>query len=349
MKVLHIFNEKVLHPQHKFLGSTKDIRCRTEYFCTRQMPFDEGIIEKRSDDILLKKLSGMPLEEYSTIFLEYPVYPRALAYIKKQHPKIKTIVRAHNAEFVHNLDYIKAAMKMGKIDRTGRFIKTAFLRLYQEKVSGNLADAICSISPWEANHYWPYLAQKDKIHYLPYFLPNSYLEGLSRAEKKKNQCICMLSTIFYDAFVVRDAAKNFFREVAKLNNELQDWTFWISGMRNEGAFQLPSRVQDAGFLASPLPLLAESRAMALLSNYGFGFKTKILEAILMGCYILIPKKLYGRLPEEIKPYCFIVDAPPTGMTFGQALSACERPFPENNVNEELRQKAYRVLDDLLGI
>jgi hypothetical protein len=349
MKVLHIFAQKVLNQQNKFMGGTKDIRCRTEYFFDRQIPFNECIIEERSDDILLKKLCGMPLEEYSTIFIENPIYPRALAYINQQLPKIKTIVRPINAEFVHNLHYIRAALHMGRGDRTGRFVKNAFQRLYQEIVSGYLADAVCPISPWETIHYWPYLAPKNKIYYLPYFLPNSYLENPSLVQKKKNQCICMLSTDFKDAFFVMDAAENFFREVNGLISDLPDWTFIISGKSKEGAFKLPSRVQDAGLLPSPLPLLAESRAMAILSNYGFGFKTKILEAIMAGCYILVPKKLHDRLPEEIKPFCLIVDKAPAGMTFGQALSACEKPFPENNVNNELRYKAYQVLDNLLGI
>jgi hypothetical protein len=350
MRIFHIFSQKALDPQHLFLGSTKDTRCRTEYFQTRQIPYDECILETRSDSLLLEKLHNIRLDQYTAVFIEYPVYPRSIAYIKQQKPGLRVIVRAHNAELLHYLHYTKIALVMNKYNRILRYLANAVIRLNQEIACGRLADAICTISPWEAAHYWPHLAPSEKTCYLPYFLAKNYLDQPdSQVCEKKNQCVCMLSTAYKEAYFVMDAANNFIREVAGLQDDCPGWTFIISGKSKEGAFKLPSRVQDAGLLPSPLPLLAESRAMAILSNYGFGFKTKILEAIMAGCYILVPKKLYNRLPEEIKPFCLIVDKAPVGMTFGQALSACEKPFPENDINKELRQKAFQVLDDLLGI
>ena len=350
MRILHIFSQKALDPLHVFLGSTKDIRCRTEYFENRQIPFDELVLETRDDSLLMEKLKSIKLDQYNAVFIEYPNYPRAIAHIKQVAPEIKVIIRAHNAELLHNLDYVRAAFLKFKYKKILRYIGNAVTRYRQEKECSRLADAICSISSWEASQYWPHIASREKIYYLPYFLANYYLEpSLSGKVEKKNQCICMLSTAYKEAYFVMDAADHFIKEVKRLKNELPGWSFFITGKSKEGSLRIPPRIQDVGLLQSPMPILSESKAMAILSNYGYGFKTKILEAIMAGCYILLPKGLYGRMPEELQPYCFIVDKPPAGISFRNALSACEEPFPENNINENLRNNAYKVLDNILEL
>jgi hypothetical protein len=104
-------------------------------------------------------------------------------------------------------------------------------------------------------------------------------------------------------------------------------------------------IRLTGLLDSPFTILSESRAVAVLSDFGFGFKTKILDAVLNQCYVLVTKGLYNRLPIAFKPFCFIVDLNKPE-TFRDALENCLKPFPICDINSILRTQAYAALDDV---
>jgi hypothetical protein len=82
-----------------------------------------------------------------------------------------------------------------------------------------------------------------------------------------------------------------------------------------------------------------------LSDLGYGFKTKILEAIMAKTYVLLPGKLYDRLPLEMRPFCRVVD-PKSADSFLEALEACRQPFPPGDPNEVMRNQAYDSLDEI---
>jgi hypothetical protein len=86
--------------------------------------------------------------------------------------------------------------------------------------------------------------------------------------------------------------------------------------------------------------------MALLSPYGFGFKTKLLEAIMAGAFVILPWNLYRRLPRLLHKFCIPIDHR-SESDFIHALQQCDRPFPEGNPNEELRRIAFAQMDSIL--
>jgi hypothetical protein len=120
----------------------------------------------------------------------------------------------------------------------------------------------------------------------------------------------------------------------------------VTGDLSNIQFLVPERIRQAGFVNTPFPVLAESRAMALLSNYGFGFKTKLLDAIMMDCYALVPQMLFNRLPPEIKAFCIVVN-PNSLQSLMDALLRSSLPFPKGDLNGQLKKRAYSVLDELL--
>ena len=96
------------------------------------------------------------------------------------------------------------------------------------------------------------------------------------------------------------------------------------------------------------PRSKRARAIALLSDFGRGFKTKVLEAILAGCYVIVTPKLFKRTPPDLQPFCFPI---PRGSakSFEEALERCMAPFPEHRINDQLREQAYRIMDELLNL
>jgi hypothetical protein len=143
-----------------------------------------------------------------------------------------------------------------------------------------------------------------------------------------------------------DAVRNFGDAVRKLGADCPAWTFPITGSIALEGHRLPNRVQLTGLLDTPAKILAESRAIAIFSDFGFGFKTKLLDAIQAGCYILLPQKLFNRLPVEVQPFCIVVNHN-SSQSFAAALEQTRRPFPVGDPNARLRLQAFAALDEAL--
>ena len=121
-KVLHVFKENLLKPKHSFLGSTKDVRGRTEYFMDRKILFEEITCPHDADRAVLEELKKRDLSGYQAIIFENLIYPRSLNYLKKNFPQIKTISRSINCEFYHQLHYAFACSRLGRFRESIGFI-----------------------------------------------------------------------------------------------------------------------------------------------------------------------------------------------------------------------------------
>ncbi len=344
MKVLHIVPDSIYDPRHFYLGSTKDIRGRTEYFKERKIACDEITVEKRKDKNLLKKLRKLDLKKYKVVLCEFLLYPMSLKFLKKNYPHITIIVRSHNAEFLHRLHYIKASILHRQwksfILNTLLFFKIPFT----DFLCARQADFVMSISSWEKENYWRYLVDRRKVENLPYFIPAPYRRSVHNSLKKTQQCVSLMSTDV-NSFVL-DAAKNYIKLVRDLKDNCKDWEFFITGNLSNCKIKLPARITPTGFLDSPNKILAESMALALISDYGFGLKTKLLDAIYYKCYLIVTRSLYRRLPLEIRNYCAVVDLYSKD-SFKNVLEKCLEPYPEGNPNNIFRQQAFAALDKLV--
>jgi len=357
-KVLHIIPDSTVNESNLHLGSTKDFRGHTEYFHARSIPFDELAVKDRSDNYLLHTVKTLDLSQYRVIFFELALYPKTMRFIRKHFPTIKLITRSINADFYHFLHYfmgsikyfryrlsLKAPFKSIKYLRfTVKYLWLAVQHLFLDFRCARLSDYILSIVEWEKENYWRFLVSKTKIKNLPYFLPFKYENEVVEI-LKKDQCICLMSTSTGPLPLLQDALFNFNHLVEKLGTNNPEWSFFITGDMSRLQLTYPSRVSLTGFLDNPFPLLVESRAMAMLSNLGFGFKTKLLDAIKSKCYTLVPARLFARLPEEIKLYCIVVDLPSVE-SFRQALAYSKRPFPAGDPNALFKGKAFAVLDEI---
>jgi len=343
-RILHVIPDTVLQPRHAYLGSTKVVRCLTSYFLERGLPFDEVVVPGRSDAALLSKLRETQLDSYDAIVIEYPVYPRSMRFIRNKYPQAKLIVRSHNAEFYHWMDYAKSVLRQLKVLKAFKYSLTSFKRLWLDYVCARYSDYVLSITPWEKEHYWTRLSRHSRIVNVPYYVTDSFVDSAEAVREKENLCVCMMSTV--PGPLLYDAAKNLSKLVSALNGDCGQWKFTGTGDTSSWPITLPSRITMTGFLDNPLGILAKSRALALLSDYGYGFKTKILDAILCRAYVLVTKRLYDRLPEEVRPFCITVDMNSVD-SFKDALSKCLLPYPEGNPNEDLKNEAFSALDSVL--
>jgi glycosyltransferase involved in cell wall biosynthesis len=338
MRVLFVAVESTLEPRHRFLGSVKDERGRIEYFFFNDTATTE--IYTHLDEALLEMLGDLDLKDFTHLFLNRSVYPRALRFVRDRGPWIRIATRPNNAEFYHRLH---AAMASVRRTRTAiGFVAEAFRRGHLDYSCGRLSDFVLTIGEWERDRYWRYLARHATVRNVPYFLPRAYESEVPRKEKRQ-RCVCLMSTT--STVFSLDTARKFSQFVTGIGDEAADWEFAITGDAPLRKIDLPSRVQPTGFLENPFDLMAESRAVAVLSDYGFGFKTKILDAIACRCYVLVGKKLYSRLPEMVKPYCLVVDTK-SPASIREALRRAGAAYTPGNPNDSLRQQAYAALDEV---
>lgn len=355
-KILHVVPDSLSKPNKLYLGSTKDIRGRTEYFQLREIQYDELLVQKRSDAFLLDIIQKMDLGSYDTVFFELALYPKTMAYIRKRYPKIKQVVRSINADFYHWLHYFYAPLLHPSLALASRkaffravqfeWLRYAFERLHMDITCARRADFVFSIVEWEKDHYWKYLTNSSKVRNLPYFLPDMYARETVETVKK-DQCVCLMSTTAGTVPLLMDALVNYAGLINRLGNQMPGWRFFITGDMRRNRLRLPARLEATGFLESPFPLLLESYAMPLLSDLGFGFKTKLLDAIQSKCYPLVSQNLYRRLPQEIKPYCLVVNKKSV-TSFLTALENSKAPYPAGDPNAAFKQKAFAVLDEVFG-
>ena len=162
--------------------------------------------------------------------------------------------------------------------------------------------------------------------------------------KKKKTCVCLTSTVRRTTPILMDITKNFSQLVHGLESGYTDWDFIVTG-HEANTIDLSPGIKTTGFLENPFALLCESRAVFIASDLGCGFKTKILEAILCRCFVIVTRKLYEKLPQEVLPYCIVID-PKSVTSFINALDRSLERFPHGNPNEMLRSKAFDVLDRL---
>ena len=112
-KVLHVLGDKSWKPQFRFLGSTKDIVGRRDYFASRGIECVEMQVKGRHDHICLEMLQAMDLADIDAVVMEHPRYPRAMRWLNETHPRIRLMIRGHNAEAIHQLHTAFAFLNSG--------------------------------------------------------------------------------------------------------------------------------------------------------------------------------------------------------------------------------------------
>lgn len=338
-RVLHVFPESVLEAGQEHLGSTKDVRGRTQYFRERGLEVRE-LAHHRSARGMLDAVRRHDLRRYDVVVVEFPLSVRATSELRRAAPKATLLTRSENAELLHRVDWMRAmGPTLATVKLAVRTLQTSAAELWAARRS----DHLLSISAWEVEHYWSRLAPRDRVRWLPYYVPDVYLAELSPTTAARERvCVCLTSTRRNP--VIEDSVRGFRRALATVPPG-SGWRFVVTG---DVTLQPDDRFEAAGMLASPGDVLTTSTAVALLSDYGYGFKTKLLEAVVAGNRVFVTPGLRRRLPPEMDSWTVPVDLRRPG-SFIEALAAADQPLPAGRPNDLLRARHHRLLDALLGL
>jgi len=355
MRVLHLVPNTFSAPDFRLHGSTKDFATRQQYFRDRGIWFDT-FHHRKNVDLLSDVLAGDDLPDYTHILVDGSFTLKDWKHLRKRWPKARLIMRSHNLELPHRKDTERAMNAAAPTDdmerqaedrRDVRRNRRTFLD--RDLAAAKYADVVLTIETLKpAARYWSWLGFRGDVIESPYFLTDEYLteitEEVARHKKRRDWVICVMSS--HPGPLTYHGLLRFHQAVNSLGERKADWRFRATGrqfwIKNHEDYT--PRVKPLGIVDDLMNLLCTGRAVAVLSELGRGFKTKILESILCKDWVLINPVLFKRLPEAVKPYCVVVDLDsPHG--FDEALDRIERKeWPEGDPNAELRQKAYASLD-----
>jgi len=359
-RIIHVVPDSLEKAHHRFLGSGKDTMGRTEYFEARGCEVHTIVAEDRSDEAVSRELEALKLGGFDAAVFELPLYPRALEVLRRRAPKIRRLVRAINAECLQRLHLWSAHRRYPySHEEPGQLradLRDAWHRLRLDYACARAADVLLSISDWETDRYWRRLAGRRAVT-VPYFTPRLFEQEGPDAVKEP-LCLCMLSTSNTIKPFTLDALQNFTRLARgfRWGHKKSPWRFAVTGnlaVRTmwpevlSATLRLPKGIEHLGFVPDPIALSARARAIAVLSDYGFGFKTKILDAITTQTWVLLPRALYERLPAEVRPFCIVVALDSTD-SFAEALDRATQPYPPGSPNTALRARAFEAMDRALG-
>lgn len=355
-RVLHLVPHTFSAPDFKYHGSTKDFADRQQYFQDRGLAFDT-FHHRKNADLLSTKMKPLELPDYTHVVVDGTFTLKDWKYVRERWPAAKLIYRTHNNELPHRKDTQLALWRAAPTDDVERreqdIIDAKMNRrvfLDRDLAAAKYADCVLSIENLKpAARYWSWLGFRGELLAAPYFLTDEYLTEIAakveaKSRARKDWVICVMSS--HPGALTYDSLMAFHQAVSSLGERKQDWRFRATGrqfwIKNSEVYSL--RVKPIGIVDDLMDLLAQSRAVAVLSELGRGFKTKILEAILCGDWVLVNPALFARLPEAVKPYCVVVDLDsPFG--FDEALDRIKRKeWPGGDPNAEMREAAYAAMD-----
>ena len=353
--VLHIVPHSFSAPDFRYHGSTKDFAGRPQYFRDREVGFDT-FHHRKNVDTLKSKLTALELADYTHIIFDGSFTDHDWHYVKTRWPNAKLILRSHNLELPHRKDTCRALAAAAATDdlvRQSEDKRDAHRnrRIFFERdvAAAKYAHVILSIEGIKPSaRYWSRLGFQGEVLEAPYFLPEGYVEEinakLDEAGPRRSWVVCVMSA--QPGPLTYHALMRFHKAVKSLGERKVNWRFRATGrhfwVKNHADFS--TRVKPLGIVDDLMGLLTVSRAVAVLSELGRGFKTKILEAILCGDWILVNATVFSRLPEVVKPYCLVVDLEsPFG--FDEALERIQRKqWPGGDPNAVLQEQNYAALE-----
>lgn len=354
-RLLHVVPGSASRAAKLFAGSTKDVLGRREYFQSRHVPVEKLESPERSDTEVLNWLRSNDPSNYRVVLFEYEVYSNSMAYLRRSCPGTAILMRSHNSNLPHFLDQFRGRARIVSDGAALPYVAPsedaaeALRRFQLDAQCARLADYVLPITSWETDHYWAKLTAKDKVVTVPYFVPNCMGENVVITDKS-DTIVFMMGAGGLMTPLLYDAGRNAVDIVNALPGSVaKRWQFLMTGkIKPADLFGRLGRIEPTGLLDSPLSIIAGARAVAILSDLGMGFKTKLLEAAMAGCWLIVTPALMKRIPKCLRPWCLPVATNSPAQFARQLERIAREPPPSQDPNALLRDEAFQALDRILG-
>lgn len=297
MKVLHVIPDAVL--RNESVGAFKDVLSRRRWLEERAAWYEQMVAEKDDPALAARVRHGTAPTH---ILVEYTLFPRLTAALGQTCPEAKLLVRAHNIEPLQHLDNSGLRPPRGRL-----WLLYGMARLFRQDVaSARRASELLSINEWEVEAYWRRIVGRSRATWLPYVCPSERFPVDALPYAERNLVVCVpTSQKNRKSWDLVARFLQMARTMAALGS--RD-VFVVTG--NLSGWGLPAcpEVTFTGFVEDLSELLGRSRAVALLSPLGYGFKTTIADAWAAGAHVLAHPDLARRNPRAVARHLIPLDS-----------------------------------------
>ena len=330
--VVHIVPTAVF--SNSFHGSFKDTISRVRFLEKHAGNYVQIKVDSDKPDFVLSQL---PASGAASFLIEYSTFPNIVKTLRKEYPQAFIAVRSHNLEPLQHFDNygwwpsrgpLWMAYGMGRLLRNDLIVK-------------KYTSAIWSISDWENRVYWDRLPGKAKVEWLPYHCPDHLLPEKMTPASERKRIVCLPTS--QKNRKSWDLVTRFitFAENMKQRTGNQ-YEYMVTGNLSDWGLPETNAVQFTGMIDDLQSFLQTVRAVAMLSDKGYGFKTTIGDAIANGAAVLAHPGLARRCPEFLTGAILPVDLGNLPST----LNWLEEWSPDNSLNGKLRQTSEKMMTRL---
>lgn len=296
----------------------------------------ESLLEALGDDV-------------TDLVFEYGTWPEVLEAARALWPRLRIHVRVFHAEALER--WQRRHREPNGLAGLARLAHAIYQVARRDARMKRVADSILGVSAWDNRRYWKRLPGRARVLDVPYFCPWPDLGRPRRIdpwEGRRDEVACVTAGL---GPIEEDLVGNFgrFAAAARRLDVGQNLRFVLA---NPFATDHLDDVIRSGFdsvdeVNDTWPLLAEVKAVAVLTDLGFGARTAIFDALEAGCHVLVSPGLAGRLPRGVREVCVVLDSLQGG-DIAKALDAIHRPPSPTDTNAPLREAARAALVCLFG-
>ncbi|QDV82994.1 hypothetical protein [Planctomycetes bacterium TBK1r] len=295
--VIHICPRAVF--ANTYHGSYKDTISRIRFLESADCFYHQVVID---DDDVSQVLDAVSSLNTANILLEYSRYPNVLKGLRKRFPAAFIAVRSHNLEPLQHLDNLGWFPQRGPL-----WMIYGMGCLFRNDLTvKRYASAIWSISDWENRVYWNRMPGRAEVVWLPYHCPDHLVSTDMSAAQSRTIVACMPTS--QKNRKSWELVSNFISFAQRMRESgFDDLDYVVTGAVESWGLPETSAVQFSGMIDDLAGFLGRTRAIAMLSGLGYGFKTTLGDAVANGASVLVHPRLHRRLPEDMKRHALACD------------------------------------------
>ena len=343
--ILIICPTSFFESQDQFLGSTKDIKSLEEELKAYGNVTVIGV--NRNDFVAKKSIKEFPevlgkIKEAHTVFFSLPGSHLTLfRFIKKLNRQL--VVRSHNPEFLHRLEYFRNKKKDKWL-----YFTLAIRGLIFDTYIKNFSQRILVQTDVEVSSYWVRLPRFKKTATINdyCYIPPLEIRNLRQEEDAEQN---MSKKSFWKLGIIGTSGEKvglsglddeLYSVIPQISEEFKSFGHQFILVGNLGS-ELPKPLSSEYF-ENPIQILQELTCIIVPTKFGFGTKTKIVDALFWGQEVVVHKNIEKRLHSCLANRIIATD----DWKINEELILAHKD--KSKVPVELVTKRKLILDELLG-
>lgn len=334
MSVVHVIPSGVF--ANTYHGSYKDTISRVRFLETRVDGYRQICLDVDDPRGVLRVIDPGTRPSF---LIEYSSFPNVVRTLRRQFPKAFIAVRSHNLEPLQHFDNHGWWPTKGPLWLTygmGHLFRS-------DLICKRYASAIWSISDWENRVYWNRLPGRAAVQWFPYSCPAHLLPPSTTPLEHRHRIACMPTS--EKNRKSWDLVTRFIAFAEKMKEVTRDqFEYVITGRLSDWGLPDSSAVAYTGMVDDLNSFLQSVRAVAMLSDKGYGFKTTIGDAIANGALAIVDAGLNRRCPRVFDEGLIVLNSlsPPDIAAAAQQLGS-RQSIPELDLR--CREQALQILSD----